>query len=143
VVDCRNLEKDEKIAMRLLKEKGSVLYEAEFILFHTGHSALWGTPGYFDGFPVLSHEMIEWVNLRKFKAIGVDAPSFDPVMIDNVELTPAELHNHRAILQTNNTILLENLCRLEEIGNEPFTLCALPLNTLNADGAPARVIAIQ
>jgi len=143
VVDCRNLEKEEKISMRLLEEKGNAFHEAEFILFHTGHSALWGTPAYFDGFPVMSQEVIEWINLRKLKGIGIDAPSFDPVMIDGIELFTSELHNHRAILRTNNTILLENLCRLEEIGNEPFMLCALPLFTLNSDGAPARIIAIQ
>ena len=140
VVDCRSLEKGEAIPIRLLEEKGS---DAEFILFLTGHSALWGTPAYFDDFPNMSQEVIEWVNLRKLKGIGIDAPSFDPVMVDGIALITSELHNHRAILQTNNTILLENLCRLEEIGKEPFTLCALPLYTLNADGATARVVAIQ
>ncbi|MDR1950823.1 MAG: cyclase family protein, partial [Bacteroidales bacterium] len=35
VIDCRKLEKDEKISMSLLKEKGSVLDEAEFLLFLT------------------------------------------------------------------------------------------------------------
>ena len=135
VIDCRKLKKGEEISMSLLEENGSDLNEIEFILFLTGHSLLWGTSGYFDDFPVMSHEVVEWVNRHKLKGIGIDAPSFDPVTVD-------ELHNHRAILKTNNTILLENLCKLEEIGNDPFMLCALPLNTLNADGAPARIIAI-
>ena len=135
VIDCRKLKKGEEISMSLLEGKGRDLNEIEFILFLTGHSLLWGTSGYFDGFPVMSHEVVEWVNRRKLKGIGIDAPSFDPVTVD-------ELYNHRAILKTNNTILLENLCKLEEIGSDPFMLCALPLNTLNADGAPARIIAI-
>ena len=136
VIDCRNLGKGENISMRLLEEKGSVLYEAEFLLFLTGCSALWGSPDYFVNFPVLSCEAAEWINRCKLKGVGTDASSIDPVgAVD-------ELLNHKAILKTNNTVFLENLCNLEEIGNELFTLCALPLHTKNSDGAPARIIAM-
>jgi kynurenine formamidase len=142
VIDCRRLEKGEKISMLLLEEKGDRLNEAGFILFLTGHSALWGSSDYFSGFPLLSAEVVEWINRRKLKGIGIDAPSFDPVAKGELAQAGDELHNHRAILGTNSTILLENLCRLEEVGNGLFTLCALPLNTVNADGAPARVVAL-
>jgi kynurenine formamidase len=141
VIDCRSLKKGEKISMQLIEEKGSALSEIEFILLLTGHSALWGTTGYFDNFPILSNEAVEWINRRKLKGIGIDAPSFDPVTIDGLDSAADGLHNHRTILKTNHTILIENLCKLEEIGSEVFTLYALPLNTRNADGAPARVVA--
>jgi kynurenine formamidase len=140
LIDCRSLQKDEKIPLQLLEEKGSVLIEAEFILFFTGQSAVWGRPEYFGSFPVMSDEVVEWVNRRKLKGIGIDAPSFDPVAVDNMEQAADELHHHRTILKTNQTLLLENLCNFEEIGDGLFTLCALPLKTENADGAPARVI---
>jgi kynurenine formamidase len=143
VVDCRNLKKREKISMHLLEEKGSALYETEFILFFTGHSALWGISEYFNNFPLLSKEVVEWINQRKLKGIGIDAPSFDPVTVVELDHAASDLHNHRAILKTNNTVLIENLCNLENIDNELFILYALPLNTVNADGAPARVIAVR
>jgi len=136
------LKTGEKISMQLLEEKGSALYEIDFILFYTGHSKLWGNPEYFSSFPTISCEVIEWINHHKLKGVGIDAPSFDRVAINEFEQTTDELYTHRAILKTNRTILLENLCNLEKVGNEIFTLCALPLKTLNADGAPARVIAI-
>lgn len=142
VIDCRSLMKGEEISIRLIEKKGSIMNEINFILFLTGHSLLWGAPEYFKGFPVMSHEVMEWVNLRKLKGVGIDAPSFDPVTVEEPEQAADELYRHRAILKTNQTLLLENLCRLEEIGDEPFTLCALPLNTVNADGAPARIIAM-
>ena len=142
VVDCHKLKKGEKISMPLIEEKGDRLNEADFILFFTGHSKLWESSDYFSDFPVLSDEVIEWVNRCKLKGIGIDASSFDFVTIDELEQAADELHNHRAILKTNNTLLIENLCNLDEVGNELFTLCALPLNTVNADGAPARVIAL-
>ena len=141
VVDCRKLEKGEKISMPLLEEKGNAIDEVDFLLFLTGHNDLWGHPDYFFNFPVLSDEVIEWINNRKLKGIGIDASSFDPVTIGAFDHVADGLHNHRAILKTNHTLLLENLCRLEDVGNEIFTLYALPLNTVNADGAPARVIA--
>jgi kynurenine formamidase len=142
VIDCRNLEKKEKISMRLLEEKGDILNEADFILFFTGYDKLWGSPGYFSNFPLMSQEVVEWVNKRKLKGIGIDAPSFDPVTVEELEYAGNELHNHRTILKTNYTILLENLCRLEDVGNRLFTLCALPLYIVNADGAPARIVAL-
>jgi len=142
VIDCRHLQKEDKISLQLLEEKGSELDEAEFILFLTGHSVLWGNPEYFGSFPVMSDEAVEWVNRRKLKGIGIDAPSFDPVTVENLEQAAEELHHHREILKTNNTLLLENLCNLKKIGDDLFTLCALPLKTENADGAPARVIAM-
>ena len=144
LVDCSKLENEEKISIRLLEEKGKTLSEVDFILFFTGHSKKWGNSDYyFSSFPIMSHEVIEWINQRKLKGIGIDAPSFDPVMVNPLkQTTPDELHNHQAILKTNHTILIENICNLEKIGNKIFTLCALPLNTKNADGCPARVIAI-
>ena len=143
VVDCRNLNEGEKISIQLLEKKGNIINETDFILFLTGHSQLWGNHEYFNRcFPVMSHEAVEWINQRKLKGVGIDAPSFDTVTSENSENIGDELQNHRAILKTNQTLLLENLCKLEETGDELFTLCAMPLNTVNADGAPARVIAL-
>ena len=142
VIDCRMLDKGEKISIQLLEEKGNVLNEAEFILFLTGHDSSWGSPGYFGDFPLMSQDVVEWVNRQKLKGIGIDAPSFDPVTVGELAHAGDELHNHRTILKTNHTVLLENLCNLEKAGKKLFTLYALPLNTSNADGAPARIIAL-
>jgi kynurenine formamidase len=102
IVDCRKLKEGEKISMSLLEEKGNKLNEADFILFLTGHSMLCGSSDYFSDFPILSREVVEWVNRRKLKGIGIDAPSFDPVMVDDFEQAADELHHHRAILRYFN-----------------------------------------
>ena len=142
IIDCRMLKKGKKIPLSLIEEKGNLPDEAEFILFLTGRDKLWGNPDYFSDFPILSEEAVAWINRRKLKGIGIDAPSFDPVAVDESEQTSDELHNHRAVLETNNTVLIENLCNLEKVGNDLFMLCALPLNTVNADGAPVRAVAL-
>jgi len=142
IIDCRMLKRGEEISPALIDEKGNSLNEADFLLFLTGQSKLWGTPDYFTGFPVLSKEAVDRINHRKLKGIGIDAPSFDHVTHDDSGQASDELPNHHALLKTNSTVLIENLCKLEEVGNDLFMLCALPLNTVNADGAPARIIAL-
>lgn len=49
---------------------------------------------------------------------------------------------HRKIFAETDIVVIENLTRLGEIGNELFTFCALPLKYENSDGAPIRAIAI-
>ena len=142
IVDCRDLPKGVEISTQLIEKQVNAVNETDFVLFLTGYDKLWGSPDYFQNFPILSHEAIAWVNRRKLKGIGIDAPSFDPVTSEELEQTADGLHHHRAILKTNHTLLLENLCRLDEISSGAFTLYALPLNTVNADGAPARIIAV-
>lgn len=39
-------------------------------------------------------------------------------------------------------VIIENLAHLSNVGNDIFTLVALPLKYENADGAPIRAIAI-
>jgi len=143
VMDCRDLVAGENITMKLLESKGSTLFEAEFILFFTGHSALWGKQEYFENYPIMSEEVVEWINHHQLKGIGIDAPSFDPITMSSLDNAASDLHTHRAILKTGKTVLIENLCNLEKVGNELFMLYALPLPLSNADGAPARVVAVK
>ncbi|MCL2073481.1 MAG: cyclase family protein [Marinilabiliaceae bacterium] len=142
VIDCRKVAKGKQITMQLLEDKRKDLYAADFILFNTGHSALWGKQEYFCNFPTLSSYVVDWINMRKLKGIGIDAPSFDPITTEDLNTAATELKIHCKILKTNYTIFLENLCNLEKVGNKLFTLCALPLKIEKADGAPARVVAI-
>ena len=51
--------------------------EIDFLLFDTGWGNYWGTPKYFEGFPVLSEEAAKWLAPFSFKGIGFDTISFD------------------------------------------------------------------
>ncbi len=134
-IDCRQIGDEEEITLQCLMAASDRLEEVEFILFNTGRSQRWGHADYFSSFPVISMEVAGWIAERGLKGIGVDVISIDPVMD---EMLP----RHRKILQANKTILIENLCCLDKVGADVFTLCVLPLKTINADGAPARAIAI-
>jgi kynurenine formamidase len=39
--------------------------------------------------------------------------------------------------------MIEYLCNVGEVTSKRFELCALPVKAMRADGAPARVVAIE
>jgi kynurenine formamidase len=86
------------------------------------------------GYPVLSAAAAEGLVAAGLKGVGVDAFSVDAIQGDY----PV----HRILLE-NNVLIIENLANLDRLPAGCFgRICALPLHVRNADGAPARVIAI-
>lgn len=122
-----------EIGVSLLQPHTSLFESFEFVLFHTGWSAHWGTKTYFNGFPVLSMEAALWIDSFGLKGVGVDAISVD--RMDNHELTI-----HKILLE--RSILIENLTNLDILQQPGFTLSCLPLNWKDADGSPVRAVAI-
>ena len=114
---------------------------ADFLLFDFGWSAFWGSPRYFEGYPCLGMDVVEFAIETGKKAIGFDAPSVDP--IDDAGLT-----RHDALLG-GGVMIIENLkCpdRLHALGDArvagPFLFAELPLKVSGSDGAPGRAVAI-
>lgn len=112
-----------------------VLASADFLLLHTGYGDKMGGEGYLKDFPVLSLEAARSLAALDLKGLGVDAISVDPV-------ESAECPVHKIILG-GGLIIIENLRGLRRLPfKEPFCLTALPLALKEADGAPARVMAV-
>lgn len=135
VINCSDLQEGERITMRYIdcvKEKAD---EAEFILFYTGWDNKWGTSSYFGQYPYITEEIAEYLINSKKKGVGLDVIGIDPI-------SDTTLTIHRKIFSETDIVIIENLTRLGEIGNELFTFCALPLKLENSDGAPIRAIAI-
>jgi kynurenine formamidase len=107
-------------------------------LFHTGWSAHYGTPAYFDN-PFLTADACQ-----RMLDLGVRTFLLDAVNIDE---TPNETHPgigfpvHHLIADAGG-VIGENLRNVEAIDFEPFVSC-LPLNLTSADGAPVRAVAID
>nr|WP_320131325.1 cyclase family protein [uncultured Holophaga sp.] len=104
-----------------------------FLLLRTGWEHRWGSPSYFEGFPVLAEETATRIAGLGLSGVGIDAPSFDPV--DSVELPV-----HRILLRAG-LCLIENLRGLEALGDRPFRFSALPLPLPRAEGSPVRATA--
>lgn len=125
------LEIDKKF-LTCFKEQ---LYEAEILILRTHHARFYGTPEYFEGYPVLTEEAAEYLTTFKIRGLGLDA-----ISIDVVETTVFPIHQ---ILLSHNWFIIENLTGLEAIKKEFVQLMALPLKIKEADGAPVRVVAIE
>lgn len=98
----------------------------------TGQYRHWGTPRYYDAFPVLSSAGARWLGTHGVQMLAVDAPSVDPV-------TTTEFPVHR-ILLAQDLLLVENVAYTEELPAR-IQLWALPLKVQRANGSPARVVA--
>ena len=108
--------------------------EADFLLLRTGWEKLWGQEKYFRGFPVLSEEAAIWIADKGKKGVGLDVMSIDPTDSETLPI-------HRIVLDTGRTVIIENLCRMDELPQGLFRFCAFPLKIRCADGAPVRAAA--
>lgn len=110
--------------------KNSTLKPGDIVLIHTGWHKQCKPGQYFNNYPTVSDELAKELVKLKIKILGMDSPSPDrqPFLV------------HKILLQ-KEILILENLCRLEELKKvKTFEIIALPLK-LQMDGAPARVVA--
>ncbi len=136
VIDCRALPEHAPIDMALLRTYGEDLTRADFLLFCTGYDKKWGNGAYFGDFPCLDDEALDFVINGKYKGIGSDTMSMDP-------MGDAMLPRHKRFLSSGDVINVENLKNLDLcVGEGLFRFVCLPLKYAHADGAPARAIAI-
>ncbi|MCR1899596.1 cyclase family protein [Irregularibacter muris] len=133
VIDCGGGKKDRIELGDLLNYKDKI-QKVDFVLFHTGWSKYWGSQSYYEGFPTLTEEAVQWLCSFSVKGIGIDTLSVD-------ELHSQEFSNHYALLK-NNIIIIENLTHLGKLPQDNFLFSCLPLKYKNADGSPVRAVAI-
>lgn len=132
VIDCTAVPPGGDITLeQLLRDPRTA--EAEFLLLRTGWDRYWGTEAYFRDFPCITEEAAKWLAASGKKGVGLDTISLDPV---------GKLARHWLLMATGGMVILENLTRLEDVGEDIFTLCALPLKYIGADGAPVRAVAL-
>lgn len=110
------------------------LQAAEFVCLYSGWSRHWGAPAYFQNFPVLSRDAIEYLVSFPLKGLGVDMISIDRVDGLNVP-------NHLLVLG-QDLLIIENLTNLEPLLNLDFQFQGFPLSIVEADGSPIRAVAI-
>jgi kynurenine formamidase len=112
----------------------SQVEKCDFILFHTGHSQLWGTNDYYKDYPVLSDETALWLVDNNIKGIGADVISADAIGDSDFPI-------HKILLK-NSIIIIENLTNLGKIPEKNFIFSCFPLKIENADGSPVRAVAM-
>lgn len=133
VIDCTGFLNGSFIPLSHLKRYGDKVFHADFLLFRFGWDEKWGSSDYFEDYPCISTEVLDFIAKGNYKGIGIDTISLDPI-------SNPELSGHRALLRNNGMINIENLCNLSAFGDELFFFACLPLKFRCSDGAPCRAI---
>ena len=111
----------------------AMIRAADFVLFRTGWSRLWGSPEYFEGYPVLSPEAARRLNAFALKGIG-----FDTISADGAGDEAFLVHG---IILGKERIIIENLTNLDQLPRAGFSIACFPLHFSGADGSPVRAVA--
>lgn len=134
VIDCTDLSEGGRITLEHI-HRNPAAEQAEFLLFRTGWEQYWGKPEYFGDYPCITSEVADYLTGKGKKGVGLDTIGLDPVADTGLPL-------HKQLFREHDIVIIENLCNLDKLPAGPFTLCALPLRHLGADGSPIRAVAL-
>ncbi len=145
VVDLTHKRDREAITPSDLDLAGAHVEPGDIVLLRTdlGLRHSWETPEFWQEAPYLTREAAEWFLPRHPKAVGYDFPQ-DYVIRDMGRRVPAveEFVAHQVFLR-NNILNVEYLTNLHEIRAPRVQVFVLPLKIETAEGAPARVVAVE
>jgi len=130
VLDCTH---KTDINLDFLKNKEQIIRKVDFILFYTGWQHKWNTEKYFDEFPTLTGEAVDWLVTLNLKALG-----FDTISVDKT--TDSYLPNHKALLR-KEILIIENMTNLDKLISKNFEFNCIPLKIDKSDGSPVRSFA--
>lgn len=130
LVDASSFAEEREIGLKDIE--GLEIRPGDFLLFRTDRIKMtYGTKEYFFEHPVLSQELIKELARKKISFIGIDSPGIRK----DKEHRPADL-----FCEENNIYVIENLCSLDKIKKEDFTIYTMWLEDSQATGLRCRVI---
>ena len=101
-------------------------------------------PEFWTQSPYMTREAAEWLRATGVKAVAFDFPQDYPIrLLLQQEVASIEQFVTHDVLLRNGIILVEYLCNTAAIQRPRTQLYVLPIKIPHADGAPARVIAIE
>jgi arylformamidase len=146
VVDLADIHPNEPIgAERLAKAAGHVL-PGDIVVMKTTWERTFSprTPDFWTQAPFVTREGAEWLHARKPRAVAFDFPQdFVIRKLLQGESPPAADNVTHDVLLRDGIILIEYLANTVALTRPRTFLVCLPLKVDNADGAPARVIALE
>jgi kynurenine formamidase len=147
VVDLSNLAEPEKPLDRGdLDARGGHVGPGDIILVKTtwGRARSYRDARFWAEAPYLTAEAALWLREREPAAVAFDFPQDYPIrlLLDGRTAPIDEFVTHDLLLR-RGIPLIEYLYGTERLSAERTYLCALPLAIPDADGAPARVVALE
>ena len=146
VVDLSAILPNAAIEAERIAAAGAHVRTGDIVLLTTGwdrtHSPQ--TPQFWSEAPFMSKGACQWLLEKAPTAVAFDFPQDYPIrLLLQDEQRPFEEFVTHHILLREGVTLIEYLCNTSQLERERTFLCALPLKVPAADGAPARVIAIE
>jgi arylformamidase len=90
---------------------------------------------FFSHSPGLAEDAAKYLIDKKVNAVCIDSPS-----IDRGSESSFAVHK---LLLSNEILIVENLCNLDKLNCQYFTLIMMPLKLSGASGSPIRAIAVE
>lgn len=146
VLNLEDITPGEEITVDRLNHAGAHLNDGEIVLFRTcwDEQRDYNTAEFWRDAPWLTASACEWLLKRNPTAVAFDFPQDWTIrLLLDGEIRPIEEHVSHHILLRNNITLIEYLTGVRQVTTPKTFICALPLNLPDADGSPARVIAID
>ncbi len=123
----------EKKANELITRDDLEEVDAESIIIATSWEDKKDEEDYLIANPGLSRDAANYLVEKRVNLVGIDTASIDAAKDEGF--------NAHHILLSNNILIVENLCNLQNLPDE-FKLVVLPLKLEGATGSPVRAIAI-
>ena len=145
VVDLSPIGANQEIGPELLAARAGHVLPGDIVLLKTCWDLAMDctTRGYWSDAPYLNRQAAAWLSMLPIKAVGFDFPQ-DCAIREIPARHPSvqEMPTHDLILR-KGILLIEYLCNLHRIKAERIEIYALPLKVVGAEGACARVVAVE
>ncbi len=146
IVDLSGVDANSAISVDSVAQSGEHVREGDIVILKSAWDQRYPltSPEFWTRAPYLTREACEWLASKKPSAVGFDFPQDQPIrgLLEGREAPIEEFVSHDVILRVG-VPMIEYLCNLGAVTSARTEICALPLKIPNADGAPARVIAIE
>lgn len=147
VLDVSAVPANSPIGAATLATAGAHLRPGDIALIRTrwDERASIDTPAFWLEAPWLTAEAAIWLRDRGIRAVGFDFPQDYCIrfFLTGEPRPPLEQHVTHYHLLRRGIVMIEYLCNLGALRRPRNEVVALPIRLPDADGAPARVIAIE
>jgi arylformamidase len=131
------------VTVKDIAESGVEIRANTIVMINTGWTdKMWGKPGFWEQMPYLERGVAEHLINKGAAGLAIDVFPEKPLW-RGVKLDPGEvwIANHLALME-KNLPLIQFVTNLSQIGNNRFTVVAVPLAIKGGDASPVRVIAL-
>lgn len=126
---------DQLITKSDIVASNATIGQGDTIVFSTSWENEIDKDHYFSHSPGLSEDAANYLVDKKVNAVCIDSPSIDRGTDNNFPV-------HK-ILLSNQVLVVENMCNLEKLQDQYFSLIVTPLKLSGASGSPVRAIAVD